>query len=130
MRILLSAGTNMFHLKRRGDNCLLFATFVGMINISPEHINEIRRICRVRHVTNLYLFGSVLTDQFYSGSDIDFLVEFNEMNPEDYSDNYFNFCYDLERVLGRKVDVVTLKSVKNPAFKEVVFSSRLQIFPA
>lgn len=101
-----------------------------MNNFLLEHIDEIRMICSGRHVVNLYLFGSVLTDRFNPGSDVDFLVEFNEMNPEDYSDNYFNFCYDLERILDRKVDVVTLKSIKNPAFREVVFSSRHQIFPA
>jgi len=50
--------------------------------------------------------------------------------PEDYADNYFDLCDDLESLLGRKVDVVTLKSVRNPYFKASVFKSRQLVYSA
>lgn len=101
-----------------------------MNHLTIQITSDIREICRKRHVVNLYVFGSVLTDQFNKQSDIDFLVEFENQIPEDYADNYFDLCDDLEKLLGRQVDVVTLKSVRNPYFMEEVFKTRQLIFAA
>ncbi len=95
-----------------------------------QYLPEIERVCKARHVVNLYAFGSVLTDHFHAGSDIDFLVEFEDLLPEDYSDNYFDLCDDLERLLLRPVDVVTVRSVKNPYFKNEVMKTRQLIYAA
>jgi len=101
-----------------------------MKHLSETELAAIRAVCERRHVRNLYIFGSVLTEQFNSESDIDFLVELEDTEPEDYADNYFDLCDDLESLLGRKVDVVTLKSVRNPYFKASVFKSRQLVYSA
>ena len=101
-----------------------------MSNLTAHHTKAIREICQRRHVVNLYVFGSVLTDHFNQQSDIDFLVEFEDMLPEDYADNYFDFCDDLEKLLVRRVDVVTLNSVRNPYFKTEVFKTRQLVYAA
>ena len=36
---------------------------------------------------------------------------------DNYADNYFDMCYDLEKVLQRKVDLLTTSSLRNPYFK-------------
>jgi uncharacterized protein len=97
---------------------------------SEEILKSIEIICNQRHVLNLYVFGSFLTDNFNQQSDIDFLVEFDKLSSVEYSDSYFDLCTDLEELLGRQVDLVTIKSVKNPYFKAEVFNTRQLIFAA
>lgn len=72
----------------------------------------------------------MLTDKFRSNSDVDFLVEFEDMSPEDYADNYFDLCDDLEQLFHRKIDLVTVRSVKNPYFKNQVMKTRELIYNA
>nr|WP_242661916.1 nucleotidyltransferase family protein [Desulfitobacterium hafniense] len=57
---------------------------------------------------NVRLFGSVLREEEKTESDIDFLVECGE----DCSlFDLISLKYDLEEILGRKIDVVTPDSV-------------------
>jgi predicted nucleotidyltransferase len=97
-----------------------------------HHINnklaEIRSLCSKANVNMLYVFGSVLTSKFNKDSDIDFVVEFNTMSYEDYADQYFKFCDELELLLNRKVDVLTPASIKNPYFKKKVDQTKQLIF--
>ena len=96
--------------------------------ILEKNLEKIEKICRNRSVKMLYSFGSVNTDLFTEESDIDLLVEFKEIDLEEYADNYLDMCYDLEAILNRKVDLVTTKSVKNPIFKKELESSRQLIY--
>lgn len=102
-----------------------------MNNIINEKKELIFEACKKYHVDSLYTFGSINTDRFNSNSDIDFLVSFkmDEFKIEDYADIYFDFEYELEDILGREIDLVTERSVKNPYFKEEVIRTRLILFP-
>jgi uncharacterized protein len=99
-----------------------------MQKLMTSHLSDIQEVCKKRHVRNLYLFGSVLTNRFTDKSDVDFLVEFGPIPIEDYADNYFDLCTDLEQILGRRVDIVTLRSVKNPYFETELLQTRQLIF--
>ena len=101
-----------------------------MRSILKENLGKLIMICRNRRVKQLYSFGSVNTDQFNKKSDIDLLVDFGEMQIEDYADNFFEMCYDLEDIFGRPVDLVTIRSVRNPIFKEEIESTKELIFDA
>jgi predicted nucleotidyltransferase len=79
---------------------------------------KIEAICQKRQVKKLYSFGSINTVTFNDQSDVDLLVDFKEMNLEDYADNYFEMCYDLENLLNREVDLVSMRSLGNPVFKK------------
>jgi uncharacterized protein len=57
----------------------------------------------------LALFGSAARDELRPESDIDVLVEFD--GPATFS-RYFDLKDELERLLGRRVDVVTLRGLK------------------
>ncbi len=100
-----------------------------LVTLVENQIADIRKICKKRSVKSLYLFGSALTDQFNSESDLDFLVEFQDLDPEDYADNYFELCYDLESVLKRKVDLVTVNSISNPYFIAEISKKRVKLYP-
>ncbi len=59
-------------------------------------------------ISNIKLFGSVLREEETDESDIDFLVECGD----DCSlFDLISMKYDLEEILGRKIDVVTSDSV-------------------
>ena len=87
------------------------------MNLVQENINSIKDLCQKHKVKELYAFGSV-TDvkKFNRDSDVDLLVEFNDIAVTDYSNNYIQFISSLESLLGRTVDLVTAKYLRNRFF--------------
>jgi predicted nucleotidyltransferase len=67
-------------------------------------------------VRSLALFGSVARDEATPTSDVDILVEFE---PPITFDRYMDVKFYLEDHLGKKVDLVSWKSLK-PQLKEMV----------
>lgn len=82
------------------------------------NLDKIIALCKKYKVAKLWVFGSILNPRFNDNSDIDFLVDFDENNIDllDYADNYFNFIHEIESLMGRKVDMVVNKSIKNRFF--------------
>ena len=72
-------------------------------------ISNNRKLIQKFGVIKLGLFGSFVRDEANSDSDIDLLVEFQE-NKKTYK-NFIQLAYFLESLLGRKVELVTLKSI-------------------
>ena len=60
-----------------------------------KYIPEISKLCAEHKVRNLYAFGSILTDQFNSKSDVDFIVDFNTIDVAQYADNYYDLKFSL-----------------------------------
>jgi predicted nucleotidyltransferase len=90
------------------------------------HQDEIIRLCKEYGVCRLEIFGSTVTDAFDSErSDVDFLVEFSDSF--DY-DRYFDFIDGLEKLLGRSVQLVTRKYLRNPYFIHAVETSKVPLF--
>lgn len=102
-----------------------------MHRIIEQHLDEIIRICRKRNVTRLALFGSAAGDRFDPGhSDLDLLVEFGMTTPAEHADHYFRLIEDLERLLGRPVDIVEPGPVTNPYFRESFEQSQVVLYAA
>ncbi len=74
------------------------------------------------------VFGSVNSYEFSEKSDVDFLVSFEKMKPEDYAENYFLLAEKLESIVNREVDLVTVNSLSNPFFIEEVEKSKSLIY--
>jgi len=98
------------------------------MNLEKDKIKQIIDLCKKYRVKELYLFGSVLTNEFKSTSDIDFLIEFYEVDVLEYFDNFMDFKEDLESLLGRKVDLVENQAIKNPIFKRSIDRSKQLIY--
>ena len=79
-----------------------------------QHIKEIQKLCKLYNVKDLYVFGSVLSNKFRIDSDLDFLVEFNNISGMDYLDNFINFKKSLHDLFQRNIDLVEYQSIKNP----------------
>jgi predicted nucleotidyltransferase len=90
----------------------------------------IRDACERHGVERLRIFGSVLTDSFDpTTSDVDFLVTFRPRRENLYLD-YFDLKAELERIVGRDVDLVVERSVKNPFFKASAFRNARDLYAA
>lgn len=74
------------------------------------------------------VFGSVLTERFNNKSDIDMLVDFDTMPIEEYVDNYFNLSDELNKLLGRDIDLIEDKAIRNPVFRDNVNRTKVQIY--
>lgn len=90
----------------------------------------IAELCRRFGVRRLSLFGSAETGAFDpQRSDVDFLVEFDDATGSQF-DAYFGLKEELERLLGRPVDLVMPKSLENPYFAASVERSRRDVYAA
>jgi predicted nucleotidyltransferase len=90
----------------------------------------IRQLCIKYNVKSLFAFGSITTDEFKDESDVDLLVSFMPMTPEDYADNYFDLVDSLEALLKRPIDLVTEKSLRNPYFIDSINKAKSKIYEA
>ncbi|MDO3380119.1 MULTISPECIES: nucleotidyltransferase family protein [Geoalkalibacter] len=69
-------------------------------------------------VHRIGLFGSAVRGELKSDSDLDFLVEFRR-GKKNY-DRFFELAELLERLFGRKVDLLTVESL-HPSLRQRIF---------
>ncbi|MDE7452263.1 MAG: nucleotidyltransferase domain-containing protein [Paramuribaculum sp.] len=93
-------------------------------------MTQIFNLCRKHRVKTLSVFGSILTDRFNESSDVDMLVNFDTTDHEkwDYVTNFFDFQEALEKLFGRKVDLVVEKALKNKYFIQNVNRTKQTIY--
>ncbi|MCH8547117.1 MAG: nucleotidyltransferase family protein [Cryomorphaceae bacterium] len=102
-----------------------------MIELIENKLDEIKAACKTHHVETISLFGSAAKNALKEDSDIDLLVEFSEnIDVLEYADNYFSLLNKLQEILNRKVDLVSIKSLKNPILKEAIYRSKIDLYAA
>jgi predicted nucleotidyltransferase len=89
---------------------------------------DIDRLCKHHKVKKLYAFGSVLTDQFSQTSDIDLIVDFDNIDVIRYADNYFDFKFSLQDILKHPIDLLEEKAIKNPYLKKAISKKRQLVY--
>jgi len=95
------------------------------------HRSELIDLCRRFRVRRLELFGSATRDHFDpETSDLDFLVEFQDLEPTAYADAYFGLLESLEKLFQRSVDLVMISAIKNPYFLRSIEQSRTSLYAA
>jgi predicted nucleotidyltransferase len=101
-----------------------------MASVLDSHLAEIPALCRRYGVARLELFGSAASGEFDpQRSDLDFLVQFDTDSSRLF-DRYFGLKESLEALYGRRVDLVTAGSLRNPYFIEAVNRSRQLVYAA
>jgi uncharacterized protein len=98
------------------------------MSIIDQYKDVIKTLCVLHKVRSLYAFGSVLTSEFNKESDIDLIVDFDQMPVADYADNYFGFKFSLQDVLKRPIDLLEEKAIHNPYFKNAVNQNRKLVY--
>jgi uncharacterized protein len=99
-----------------------------MNSLIIENKQNITSLCEKHAVNYLYAFGSVLNENFNSNSDVDFLIDFKNIELLKYFDNYMDLKESLETLLDRNVDLVEEKAIKNPIFKNVVNRNKQLVY--
>jgi predicted nucleotidyltransferase len=102
-----------------------------MIPELEVHRANLAVLCRRFKVRRLALFGSAARTDFDSArSDVDLLVEFEDAHSPGYADRYLDFALEAEILLGRRVDLVTVRSVVSPVFKQRIEADTVELYAA
>lgn len=96
-----------------------------------KHRSEIADLCRRYSVQRLELFGSATGDAFDARcSDADFLVEFQSLAEGQHAEAYFGLRESLIALLGRPVDLVMTKAIRNRYFLQAIEPTRTLLYAA
>ena len=101
-----------------------------MVGLVSDNLDRIRDACKRRGVSFLELVGSAARDDFDPNrSDIDVLVDFPDQAPDLFG-AYMGLREDLAGILGRPVDVITLRGVRNPLLLESLRRDAIRLYAA
>lgn len=103
-----------------------------MIPEIEQHKEEIIALCEEFGVERLLVFGSATASSFDpASSDIDMLVIYPDgFDYGAFGSRHFELQQRLERVMGRHVDLIMGRNLRNPVFIEAVERSQQLIYAA
>ena len=89
------------------------------------------QLCTQYRVRRLELFGSATGERFDPDtSDLDFLVEFQDLSPREHADAFFGLMEELQKVWSRPVELVEVRATRNPYFLQAVEQTRTLLYAA
>ena len=95
-----------------------------------QYKKDILSLCKTHKVKSLYVFGSILTNQFGPDSDIDFVVDIQAYDPIEYAENYFEFKFKLQDLLKKPVDLLEQRGLRNSYLIENINNSKQLVYEA
>jgi predicted nucleotidyltransferase len=102
-----------------------------MISALAHDRERLLALCRQYGVRRLDVFGSAATGDFdEQSSDIDFLVEFEDLPFADRADAYLGLLTGLELLFGRRIDLVEAGAIRNPYIRQDIEQSRTLLYAA
>ncbi len=102
---------------------------MSMHPVITDKIEEIHRLCECYQVKRLEVFGSAVNGKFDpETSDLDFLVEYKDLEPGEHAQAYFGLVEGLESLFGRDVDLVMTSAIKNKYFLEAIQPWRTELY--
>lgn len=97
--------------------------------VIEDELEELHRLCERYKVKRLEVFGSAVSGKFDpETSDLDFLVEYQDLEPGENAEAYFGLVEDLESLFGREVDLVMTSAIKNKYFLEAIQPWRTELY--
>jgi predicted nucleotidyltransferase len=94
-----------------------------------DQLPRIAAICERHGIAHLELFGSATGSEFDpESSDFDFLVEMDADFPGSRAKRWTGLADDLEQLLGRHVDLVNPRYLRNPYFLQEVNNTRSVVY--
>ena len=97
-----------------------------------DHLAEIRALCVKYHVKRLAVFGSAAKGTFDPAkSDVDLVVEFFPRGDAVVAGaRTWEFLSALEKLLGRRVDLLNRAYVRNPYLREELDETQRELYAA
>ncbi len=109
----------------------LYRELDRMNRLIEDKQEELKQLCERFKVRRFELFGSAADGSFDpQTSDLDFLVEFLELQPGEHFNAYFGLLEALQSLFGRPVDLVMTRAIKNPYFLKSVNQTRTVLYAA
>ncbi len=100
-----------------------------MIDILRLARPQIAELCRQYGIRKLDVFGSAVSGAFDPAtSDLDFVVDLGDDNRGN-NWRYFDFADALESLLGRSVDLISERVVRNPYLRAEINETKQSIYP-
>ena len=87
-----------------------------------------RSLCEAHEVASLHAFGSSVQGGFKETSDVDLVVDLKTKDPLRFGELMLDLWDKLETFFGRKVDLLTLRSVKNPVMREEIERTKVLVY--
>ena len=84
--------------------------------------------CKRFHVKSLDVFGSYSRGHENPESDLDLLVEFEELPPSQYAQSYFGLLHSIEDELPLRIDLLTRDSVKRKSLREAIERETIRVY--
>ncbi len=104
---------------------------MAMVGLIEDRREELGHLCAQFNVVSLGLFGSATREDFRAEtSDLDFVVEFAPMSPDEHACSYFGLLKKLEQLFRRDVDLVEVSAVRNPYIRRNIESSQVSLYAA
>jgi predicted nucleotidyltransferase len=98
---------------------------IGQLDVALE---SIKSFCTKWKIVELSLFGSALREDFRADSDVDVLVA---MQPGvTWGLRWFQMQRELESLLGRRIDLVAKRAIKNPFRRQEILTTRRIVYAA
>jgi predicted nucleotidyltransferase len=86
-------------------------------------------ICEKNSVEKMFAFGSSISDEFNTdSSDFDLIVEIDESNPVIKGEKLIDLWDNLEQLFSRKIDLLTMNSLKNPYLLKEIESKKIKVY--
>lgn len=87
-----------------------------------------KQLCETHEVASLHAFGSSVKEVFTEESDVDLVVDFKAKDPLRFGELMLALWDKLESFFGRKVDLLTLRSVKNPVMRAEIERTKVLVY--
>ena len=92
---------------------------------------KLTELCVRYRVRRLEVFGSAAGEEFDpAASDLDFLVEFEDLKPGQHADAYFGLLEALQELFDRPIDLLMTSAVSNPFLMRRIEESRTLLYAA
>lgn len=85
-------------------------------------------LCRRYAVASLQVFGSGTGEHWRPDRDLDFLVTFKPQSNGGLADRFLGLAEELEALFGRRVELLTPRSIHNPYFRRNVEATRAPVY--
>ena len=100
-----------------------------MVELITQKREGIAEHCRRLDVRRLEVFGSAALGTFDpETSDLDFIVEFNDCEEPDLFVRYFDLNNSLDALFGRKVDLLTARSIHKPRLRANIEKEKESVY--
>lgn len=120
---------NPYSLPEEDDLQLSGEGFADTVKHTERHRRQLVAPCRKYRVRRLDAFGSSVGVDFdEQSSNVDLLVQFEDLPHSEHADAYLGFLTAVEALIQRRVDLVEMGAVRNPYLRKGIDESRELVF--